>query len=168
MRFRDCAWQAEISQALSAGHWPDASGPELRSHVDSCSSCNDLVLVTESIRDARRASVLTERPISPSLLWWRAQLRKRYYAAEQMSKPISFAQIFAGLTSSVLTIIFVVSQYRYGLRWGDWWSEINAPSHVLHLWSLAARDLQWNLFLVMPIVGVFLLLCGIVLYVVRE
>jgi hypothetical protein len=167
MTFRGCAREAEIAQALSAGYWPVASGPELRTHVETCPRCSDFVLVTETIQRARRVSVLAEHPISPSLLWWRAQLRRRNYAAERISQPISLAHTFAWLVSGQLTVVFVVSQYRYGLRWGRWWSQINAP-HVLSLWSLAAGHLQWKLFLVIPIVGVFLLLSGIVLCLARE
>ena len=105
--------------------------------------------------------------MSPSLLWWRAQLRRRNYAAEQISQPISLAHTFAWLVSGLLAVVFLVSQCRDGLRWGQWWAQINA-THVLSLWSLAAGHLQWKLFLVIPIVGVFLLLNGIVLCLARE
>jgi hypothetical protein len=159
MSFRGCAWETEITQALSAGHWPNASGLELRTHVETCPRCSDLVLVTETIPRARTASVLAEHPMSPSWLWWRAQLRRRNYAAEQMSQPISFANTFAWLVSGLLTVVFVMSQYQHGLGWGLWWSQINA-AHVLSLWSLAVGHLQWKLYLVIPIVGVLLLLSG--------
>lgn len=167
MTFRGCAWETELTQALRAGHWPDASDSELRAHVEACQSCRDLVLVTEIIQGARRASLLLEPSASPSLLWWRVQLRRRNYAAERISQPISVAQTFAWLMSCLLAVVFVVSQYRYGLRWGGWWSEINAP-HILRVWSLAAGDLQWNLFWLIPIVGVLVLFSGIVVYLARE
>ena len=167
MRFRGCVLETEITQALSTGHWPSAIGPELRTHVETCPRCSDLILVTETIQRVRRACMLAEHPMSPSLLWWRAQLRRRNYAEVQMSQPVCFAHTFAWLMSGLLAVVFVVSQYRHGLCWGHWWSQINAP-HVLSLWSLAGGLLQWKLYLLIPIVGVFLLLSGIVLYLARE
>ena len=167
MIFRACAWEAELTQALRAGHWPDASGPELRAHVENCPACSDLVLVTEFMQRARRAAALAAHTVSPSLLWWRAELRRRNYAAERISQPINIAQSFAWLVSWLLAGVFVVSQYRYGLRWGSWWSEFTA-AHMLRLRSLAAADLQWNLPLLISSVGVFLLLSAIALYLARE
>lgn len=167
MRFRGCAWETEITLALSAGHWPNACDPELRKHVETCSCCSDFVLVTETIQRVRVASILAEHSMSPTLLWWRAQLSRRNHAAEQMSQPVSFAHTFALLVSGLLAVVFVVSQYRHGLRWGRWWSQINSP-HVLSLWSLAGGLLQWKLYLLVPIVGIFLLLSGIVLYLASE
>lgn len=167
MKLHSCAWETEVTQALRSGHWPNACGPELRIHVETCPRCSDLVLVTETIQRARRASQLAEIPTSPSLLWWRAQLRRRNHATEQISQPISFAHTFAWLACGLLAIVFVVSQYRDGLRWGEWWSQINAP-HGLSLWSFAGGLLQWKLYLLIPLVGVLLLLSGIVLYLARE
>lgn len=166
MTFRACDWESELTQALRSGHWPEACGAELRSHVAGCPGCRDLVLVTEAFQRARNASTWAEHSFSPSLLWWRAELRRRNSSVQRISQPITIAQIFAWLVSVLVAALFLASQYRYGLRWGSWWSELST-AHILRLWALAAANLQWNLFLI-PGLGVLALLSGIALYLVRE
>jgi hypothetical protein len=56
MTFRTCSFEKELTQALKDGHWPQGCGPELRAHVDGCSNCGDLVLVTETFQRARSES----------------------------------------------------------------------------------------------------------------
>ena len=167
MKVRACPWESELTQALRSGHWPEACGPELRTHVSACADCRDLVLVTDGFRQARTATALTVPAGSPGLLWWRAELRRRRQAAEQIAQPITFAQTFACIVSLLAAVAFLASQYRYGLRWGSWWSEFSA-FRPARLWSAAGPASEWNLLLLIPVFGLFVLLGGIVLYLVRE
>jgi hypothetical protein len=165
MMFRSCSCEKEVMQALKAGHWPDGCDRELRAHVEMCSSCGDLVLVTEAFQRARIESTQEVDPGSARLLWWRAQLRSRNVATKKVSAPITVAQIFAWLITSLGAIALVASQYRQGLHWASWWSGLTL-SHALHALSLAAAKLDWNLVLVAPSLGVLILLSGVVLYLV--
>ena len=165
--FRSCPFEKEITQALTAGHWPDACGPELRAHVATCANCGDLVLVTEAFQRARVESAQETQPGSAGVLWWRAQLRSRNAATRKMSAPLAAAQIFAWLVTLLGTVAFVASQYRHGLHWASWWSEL-APAHAFHEFSVAAAKLDWSLVLLAPSLGALLLLSGVVLYLVSE
>jgi hypothetical protein len=91
MTFRPCSYERELTQALKDGHWPQGCGAELRAHVDVCGNCSDLVLVTQTFQRARCESERVAACGSPSLLWWRAQLRHRNAAAERVSRPITIA-----------------------------------------------------------------------------
>lgn len=166
MTFRSCAYEKEIKQALADGHWPDGCDRALRTHVDQCVSCSDLVLVTGVFQTARAESVQNSPTASPSLLWWRAQLRRRHSAEVKVSKPITVAQTFAWVMTVLVTTIFVASQYQHGLHWSSWWSELNL-SHVLVHWPLATT-FNSNLLLLIPGLGVLALLSGVVLYLVSE
>ena len=165
MTFRSCSCEKEVMQALKAGHWPDGCDRVLRTHVEACSRCSDLVLVTEAFQSARIESVHEMPAVSPGLLWWRAQLRNRNTATKKMSAPITIAQIFAWLVTVLSMAVLAASQYRHGLRWQAWWSEFS-PSHALHTFLGGVSKLDWNLVLVAPSLGALILLSGVVVYLV--
>jgi hypothetical protein len=165
MTFRSCSCEKEITAALKAGHWPQGCDGALRSHVETCASCADLVLVAEAFQKARTESTQQVLPASPGLLWWRAQLRQRNTAESKLNRPITIAEIFALAVALLSMALLAASQYRHGLRWEAWWSQL-APSHALHSFSIAAARLDWNLVVLAPSVGALLLLSGVVVYLV--
>ena len=165
MTFRGCSCEKELRHSLQSGHWPAACSPELRDHVRQCESCSDLVLVTQAFQLARERS--SEAATVPaSLVWWRAQLRRRRAAAETVSTPMTVAQIFAWAMSIVTAIGFLASQYEHGLRWGTWWSDV--ASRTLHLAPLANSNLDWKFIELIPTLGALALVAGVVVYLVSE
>jgi hypothetical protein len=167
MTFRTCSFEKEIVQALKDGHWPEGCGAELRAHVDSCVKCGDLVLVTETFQRARNESERAAPSGSPSLLWWRAQLRRRNAATERVVLPITMAQTFAWLVLGLVGVAFVVSQYRHGVQWASWWSEF-VPSHALHVLVSGTGQVGWSSVLLIFGFGVLALLSGLVVYLVSD
>lgn len=163
MTFRTCRYEKEISEALKQGYWPKACSDELRAHVAGCESCNELILVTETFQRARKESVQAASSGSPELLWWRAQLRRRYAATAAVARPLTIAQIFAWITSVLVTVVFVVSQYHHGLRWASWGI---APSKLLQM--LPPYISSANLLLFLPAIGIVVALSGVVLYLTLE
>ena len=166
MMFRTCSHEKELTQALKDGHWPQGCGPDLRAHVDTCGDCSDLVLVTRTFQHARAKSELAASG-SPSLLWWRAQLRRRNAATERVSRPITIAQTFAWLVVVVVGAVFVGSQYRHGWSWASWWSELVSP-RALHFLSMGSGQGAWNLLLLISGLGVLALLSVLVVYLASE
>jgi len=166
MTFRTCAYEKEVRQALKDGHWPAGCLPELREHVQACVNCRDLVLVTQAFQQARKHSS-PEVPQISNLLWWRAQLQRRRTAAEQVGRPITVAQTFAWAVSALAAVVFAISQYHHGLHWAGWWSEV-APLRLFHMTPVATQNLDWNLFLLIPTIGVLALVGGVVVYLVSE
>ncbi len=154
-------------QAMKAGHWPEGCGPELRAHVDACASCSDLVLVAQTFQLARSASERAAPCGSPSLLWWRAQLRRRNAATESVSRPITIAEVFAWFVYVFVGVVFVASQYRHGLHWASWWSEF-VPPRALHLLPAGYAPVDWNLLLMISGFGVLALLSVLVVYFASE
>jgi hypothetical protein len=163
MMFRACPYEKEVTQALKSGHWPEGCAPELRAHVEECVDCSDLVLLTQAFQHARAESIHEAPSGSPNLLWWRAQLRRRNAATEQMNRPIAIAQSFALVLNVLVAAIFVISQYNHGLRWAAWGI---APARLAHLFFPGSVD--WNFPLLIPCVGLLILLSGVVVYVVSE
>jgi hypothetical protein len=167
MTFRTCSSEKEVLQSLKAGHWPEGCAAELRAHVESCATCRDLVQVTQIFQHARSISIQRTPEGSPSLIWWRAQLRRRYVATEQVNRPITIAQTFALLVTGMVATAFVATQYNHGLHWASWWSGL-APARLLHLVSSASIKPDWNLLFLIPGLGVLALFSGVVLYLVRK
>jgi hypothetical protein len=150
---------------LKDGHWPEGCEPELRSHVAGCAQCKELIFVTQALQEARSESVQQSPTGSASLLWWRAQMRKRNEAAERINRPITIAQTFAWSITMLVAVAFVISQYNHGLRWSAWRSDVNL-ARGFHLFS--GGTLDWNLMLLIPGFGLLLLLSGVVLYLASE
>jgi hypothetical protein len=171
MRLSSCAYEKDLAQALKDGHWPQGCGPELRAHVDACGRCSDLVLVTVTFQNARSeselAAPLTQQQASPSLLWWRAQLRRRNAAAARVNRPITIAQAFAWCVVLFVGVAFVASQYRHGLRWASWWTDFS-PSHAFHFLSVGTGQLNWGLILLMSGFGVLAVLSALVVFLASE
>lgn len=167
MKFRTCSYEAEVSQALKDGHWPDGCTPELRTHVETCASCSDLVLVTQAFQGARKEAEAAPRVNSAGILWWRAQLRQRNMATRQISRPITIAQTFAFMVTVLVAGAFVGSQYNHGLRWGSWWSDLTL-SRALHLLSMSSTKLDWTSVWLFSGLGALILLSGLVVLLVSE
>jgi hypothetical protein len=167
MTFCACSFEKELARALKDGHWPEGCAPELRAHVHECASCNDLVLVTQTFQLARRESERETPCNSPSLLWWRAQLRRRNAAAQSVSRPITIAQVFALVVNVLVGVVFVASQYRHGLHWASWWSEF-VPLRALHFLPAGSGQVDWNLLFMISGFGVLALLSVLVVYLASE
>jgi hypothetical protein len=124
-------------------------------------------LVTQTFQRARTESERAAPCGSPSLLWWRAQLRRRNAAAERVSRPITIAQTFAWFVTVLVGVVFVASQYSHGLHWASWWSEF-VPPRAFHLLPFGSGQVGWNLVLLISGFAVLALLSALVVYLAAE
>jgi hypothetical protein len=159
-----CAREREVSDLLHKGHWPQACSEELSAHVGSCRSCSDLVLVTESLQASRKQTGDLPRLDPAGAIWWRAQLRRRNAAIDQMSRPILGAQIFA--LAMALIVFGVVAVWQVG-NWSAWLADLPG---VLHLDALIPSSFPESgiLWIIVPILATIGLLSGIVVYLASE
>jgi hypothetical protein len=188
MTLLPCQHEAEIKQLLERGHWPQACTQELRTHINSCRACGDLVLVTQAFHSARVASASAASLPPPGVLWWRAQLRRRNAAVERINRPILGAQIFAFAITLLIAVGCVISQAQYSLHWllsvagglGNWLAFVpqSQTFHLEVLWPFASsgssgliesiKSIKPNLMYLIPGLGMLAFLSGIVLYLVSE
>jgi len=113
-----CAHTEELQKTLSAGRWPLAASAELCEHVNTCRSCTELVRVGAAFQQERTVMLQAKRLDSPSLLWWRAQLRKRQAAIEKVNRPMWGAQIVAAVFAVVVAAGVGGYLYRDGTLQG--------------------------------------------------
>lgn len=112
MNIRACARTHELRNALRLGHWPQACTDDLRAHVAHCSSCSDLVLVTQHLQQARSQAMPAAPVASANLLWLRAQARRRQTAMERAARPLAIAQLFALAVGVLAAVVLVAIQLR--------------------------------------------------------
>jgi hypothetical protein len=96
VRRNECAREADVLEALQTSAWPECCGGELRTHVQACSSCTDLVDVVQPLLQEHRAAMLEARVPSSGIVWWRAQMRARREAARTATRPINVLEGVAG------------------------------------------------------------------------
>jgi hypothetical protein len=160
-----CTREREVTELLHQGFWPEACPAELRTHVETCRSCSDLVLVTQALQTSRRQTVDIPRLESPGALWWRAQLRRRNAAIAMVGRPILGAQIFA------LMLLIVVG--AGGLVWKGslvttWLEDL---PRALHFDALVPSTLSQSGglgWIVLPALAMAALLSGVVVYLATE
>lgn len=160
-----CPREEETAEVLRLNHWPHACPPDLRSHVEGCRTCSDLVLLTQSFQQARTSTTAAAPLQSAGALWWRAQLRRRNAAIERIGKPILGAQIFALALTLIVAAGFLATQARQGLRWISLLANLPASVHLADLWPV---NLDNRLMLLVPVLATLALLSGVVVYLASE
>ncbi|HEY4382172.1 MAG TPA: hypothetical protein VGN01_17620 [Acidobacteriaceae bacterium] len=149
-----CSRLDEVRTALAQGHWPQACAADLRAHVEACARCAQEVLLTTHLQQTRAATVALAQPASASLLWWRAQLRRRNAALERAGRPLAAAHIFA------LIIALVVIARTVAAHWQTIADHALTPAEQ----PLSTVLGQWGLAPLLAAVAVITTLSGVVLY----
>lgn len=125
MRIGACSHENEVAELLRGGQWPAGCGAELRVHVAECGRCSEFVAVRTAMQGLRARDMATARPEAPGVIWWRAQLRRRNAAMEQVARPLRAAQLFAMAVVVSFAAGFGVSEVRHS---GEWMGRIEAIS----------------------------------------
>ncbi len=167
MRIRPCPREAELTLALKSGHWPEASDPSLRRHVENCSSCAHLVLVSSAFKEAR-TNVIQDAPLQPpGLLWWRAQLMRRDEALHTLEQPVSLVGKLALVSSVVVLLGCVALQWPLCKQWLRWLGEI-PRSESFHLAALLPSSTGWSQLLLITGLAALALIGGFAVYLASE
>jgi hypothetical protein len=164
-----CTREKEVAALINSGRWPHACEDTLRDHVAKCARCQDLLLVSQTLQRDRATLVGQARLVAPSLLWWRAQLRRRYAAVERIGRPITRAQVFALAVNLILAVSLLVSQAR-GVHWIAWFTglEQSPAFHPGALLSSVLLGRVWNLEILLPSIGLLVLLSAIAVYLASD
>lgn len=112
----DCTRREELTAAIRSGHWPAGCTADLQQHVASCSLCTAEARMLSAFAAARAGTMQTLPAQSADLLWWKAQLRRRHDAMEQLQRP-AIAISAATLTASILILL---SAAAIAWRHNDW------------------------------------------------
>lgn len=167
MNLNGCPREKELCALLARGQWPTAAAPDLRAHVSTCRSCSDLALVSETLQTARAQTLAAARPVPAGVLWWRAQLRRRNAAVEQLARPLLGAQIFAMAVVLLAGLGFLLFEARHNDAWLLWLQHL--PQDPALRWDNLRATLEaaphWSWLLMGPALA---LLGGIAVYVATD
>ena len=167
MRFGECPREAEVTELLGRGQWPQASSDELRAHVAGCRACREAVLVREAFGRERIQAAGEARLESPGVLWWRAQLRRRNAAIERIGRPLVGAQVFAWAVCLAAAGLYFLWQARRGFDWFAWLGEVPRALHLGALVPAAWGDSPWGMWLALS-VAMLALMGGVIVYLASE
>jgi hypothetical protein len=168
MPLSSCPREMEVKELVEHGQWPQACPPELQAHLRSCRTCAGLALVTDAFQRARSNAAGPSPAISPGLLWWSAQLRRRDEAIKRIARPILGAQIFALAVNLLVIVGFVVWEATHGIDWLVWFQS-SAPSGSFDLSSLLASVFSGgHLLVLVPALATLALLGGVAVYLAVE
>jgi hypothetical protein len=179
MSLRSCTRQPEVAALVAAGHWPHACPPELRTHLDSCPACAELVLVTSTFQQSKASVAARAQLPAPGAIWWRAQLRRRNAAVERVAKPILGAYLFAFIFTLIGAASLAIGHARQGFHWLD--SRLtdahlpdalrqssSLPTHSQAIASSAWLSSASSLAVLMPLFATVVLLGAVVVYLATE
>lgn len=164
-----CPSEKELEATLRQGRWPHACDPDLRAHVDACRDCQELVLVTQTLRKAKSHGEQLAQLRSPGLLWWRAQLRRRNEAIKSVTEPLALAQK-VGLVGILGAFCVLVWQ---GSQSADWLSLFQGLfssdfSSLGELWAMASGAHLGIVVLVLAGLGTLAFFASFAFFLLRD
>lgn len=86
----ECPREQDIINAIVSGRWPDRCDESLHAHATECRVCTELIEVASLMRldsEGLRAEGCVP---SAGQVWWRAAIRARLEASQQVARPFSW------------------------------------------------------------------------------
>ena len=135
MKVPQCGKERAVTEMLQSGRWPEACDSALRSHVENCAVCSEIVLVAQFLQEDHAALLAEMKLPDAGLVWWKAQLRARREAAELATRPIALAERFAVACGAAALLVFIV------------WNRTDLHTWLGRLASFGHNDAHWFLSL---------------------
>lgn len=108
MKKLGCENEVRILEALGKGLLPEAFEETLRRHVESCSSCAELISLHKTFQHDSEVLRATAQVPDAGQVWWRAKLAARMAATEQAMRPIRIVERAALAVGSGALIALLV------------------------------------------------------------
>lgn len=148
----ECAREHQVFEALALEGGLSAND-ELRSHVDTCAVCRDVVAVALPLLQENRVAVERAHPPTSGVVWWRAQMRARQEAAQKATRPITVVQ---GVALSAFVAVLAAILGALSPRLIAWFRGLDAPGLG---WSLPMPQIELTSF--MPTTTLGMLMAGV-------
>jgi len=105
---RMCVHQQEAIDTAAAGRLP---GGALAQHVSQCASCREALAVVGWMQQVAQEPVPAHTMPNPDVIWWKAQLLRRWEVERKVAAPIERMHKAEILTGAVGLVAFVVWQW---------------------------------------------------------
>lgn len=169
MNLFSCSSEKELEATLRQGRWPHACDPDLRTHVDGCRDCQELVLVTQTLQEAKLNGEQVALLHSPGSLWWRAQLRRRSEAIQRVTEPPALAGKVGllGLLAALCVLVWQGGQSGYFLNLFQGLSS-SGFSSLGELWTAASGANLWIIVLGVAGLAMLALFGSFAIFLLRD
>jgi hypothetical protein len=136
MRRQTCDQEPQILKLVGAGREQDRT---VQGHVADCESCREAVDTTRWLRGLANTAGETRALPDPALLWWKAQLLRRWDAERRAAAPIErmhHMELAAGFAGVILVMSWQWADLRRLVRWFDpsnvtvWTSHVSVSPYV--------------------------------------
>ena len=131
MKVPQCEREPAVTALLQSGRWPEACDAALRSHVEGCAVCSEVVLVARLLQEDNASLLADVKLPDAGLVWWKAQLRARREAAEVATRPIALAERFALACGGAVLVAFIV------------WKRADLHAWLSRLANFGHTDAHW-------------------------
>ncbi len=107
----ECPREQDVINAIVTGRWPHLCDEELTAHAAECHVCKELVDVASVFRLEREGLHDEINVPSAGQVWWRAAIRARLEASQQVARPMSWlfgisVACAAGLSVTVVQLLW--------------------------------------------------------------
>jgi hypothetical protein len=161
-----CERETDLLDAIGRGEWPAPAGDALRAHVESCASCrelSDLVILFREERDGERAAAVVP---SAGQVWWRAELRARFEAAQRVQRPMTIVQAVAAAACVGVLLALAGVLWPLVSTWAVDASLVSGPVRV-DISGAASLLGRWSSLAVLAI-GLWLVAAPVAVYFVMR
>jgi hypothetical protein len=90
MTVPECPREQDVINAIVSGRWPHHCDETLQTHVLECRVCKELIDVASVLRQEREGLHDEMSVPSAGQVWWRAAIRARLEASQQVARPLSW------------------------------------------------------------------------------
>lgn len=92
-KISECDYEQAVVKSLKLG----LTNEEIAGHIESCANCLEAARIVRFFQ-ANLAKDSTSRNLpAAGLVWWKTRLREKRRAAEEITKPIFYAQIIGAI-----------------------------------------------------------------------
>lgn len=125
-----CPHEHDVISAILADRWPNQCDESLHAHAAQCEVCKELVEVVSLLRIERQGLHDEMRVPSAGQVWWRAAIRARLEASQQVARPFSWlagisVACAVGLAVAVIELLW--SPVQHALTWASPWTMSFGP-----------------------------------------
>jgi hypothetical protein len=116
----ECPREQDVINAIVTGRWPHQCDEALHVHAADCQVCRELIAVT-SVLCLERDGLHDDMSVpSAGQVWWRAAIRARLEASQQVVRPLSWllgvaVACVVGLTIALIELLWSPAHKALGL-----------------------------------------------------
>jgi hypothetical protein len=134
----ECPREQDVINAIVTGRWPHHCDETLSAHVAECGVCKEMVDLAGVFRLERDELLADASLPSAGQVWWRAAIRAKLEASEQVARPFSWlfgvsVACVVGLAIAVVELLWSPVQQAFTSATSVTWTPSLGLGEVVRL-----------------------------------